>query len=193
MARVVLSPASISLAAGATKQFTVSDTMSDGTAKPFAGSYTATGGTVSPSGLYTAGSATGAYRVVASELGKADTAEVTVTAPPPPLPPPAPPAGTPGTAEPPRVTVNTAYPTITRQVAVPCGTSLQTAINNAVRGDELRLAHGCTYPSISLPNKTGTGWVVIASDGHSPPPVRGSPSPPWRNWRRSPPRARVPP
>src|SRR4051812_16485179 len=49
-------------------------------------SWSATGGIVSTGGVYTAGSTPGAYRLIVTQSGGmlADTASVTVTAPPPP-------------------------------------------------------------------------------------------------------------
>jgi hypothetical protein len=69
--------------------------------------YGASGGTITPRGLYTAGSQAGTFRVVASVRGVADTATVTLVAPPSPLrpAPPAPPSATTasGTPAPPAV------------------------------------------------------------------------------------------
>jgi hypothetical protein len=90
---VVLTPASVSLDAGATYQFAASGSFSDGTSQPVPVTFTATGGTISSTGLYTAGSAGGSYRVIAASSGLADTSAVTLTAPsapPPSSPPPAP-------------------------------------------------------------------------------------------------------
>ena len=66
----------------------------------------------------------------------------------------------------PQLTVNTAYPSMTRQVRVPAGSNLQTAINNAQPGDELLLAPGATYSGqFTLPNKgSNTNWIVIRTD-----------------------------
>ena len=66
----------------------------------------------------------------------------------------------------PQLSVNTAYPSMTRQVRVPAGSSLQTAINNALPGDELLLAPGATYTGqFTLPNKgSNTAWIVIRTD-----------------------------
>jgi hypothetical protein len=75
-----LSPASVSLAAHASQQFTARTRMSDGSTADVAARFTATGGTITGDGLFTAGAATGTYRVVATDSsGLADTATVTVT------------------------------------------------------------------------------------------------------------------
>ncbi|HEX3233684.1 MAG TPA: right-handed parallel beta-helix repeat-containing protein [Gemmatimonadales bacterium] len=87
--RVLISPASVSLQSEATQQFLASGVATDGSTVPVAVSWAATGGTISSSGLYTAGSASGNFRVVGrdSASGLADTSLVSVTAPAPPPPP----------------------------------------------------------------------------------------------------------
>jgi len=97
---VVLTPASVALQSGATQQFGASGQMSDGSTAPVAVSYTATGGSITTGGFYTAGSSSGSYRVIATVSGGilADTATVDVTAPAPtpePPPPPTAPIGIP--------------------------------------------------------------------------------------------------
>ncbi|MFZ5623670.1 MAG: hypothetical protein ACOY71_04460 [Gemmatimonadota bacterium] len=94
---VQLSPNPVTLAAGQTQQFTARGRMSDGSLGSVNVTFSATGGTITSSGLYTAGSTPGTYRVVAVQLGGtlADTAVVTITAAPPPPPPPPPPASGP--------------------------------------------------------------------------------------------------
>jgi hypothetical protein len=60
----------------------VSGTWSDGSTTAPAVSYSATGGTITPGGLYTAGTTAGSYRVIASHTGGTlkDTSAVTITA-----------------------------------------------------------------------------------------------------------------
>ena len=55
--------------------------MSDGSTAAVAVTWSATGGTVSTSGLYKAGTTAGSYRVIAVQQGgtKADTSAITVT------------------------------------------------------------------------------------------------------------------
>lgn len=81
LVRLVLSPASITVAAGGTTQFVVSGTRQDGTTTTPTIAYAATGGTITSAGLYTAGTAVGAFSVIATQEGGslADTARVTVT------------------------------------------------------------------------------------------------------------------
>jgi hypothetical protein len=69
-------------------------------------------------------------------------------------------------AELPRASVNTSYPSMSRQVRVPAGANLQSAINAAQPGDELLLAPGATYAgNFTLPDKgSSTSWIVIRSD-----------------------------
>lgn len=88
-----LTPAAFTLAPGAGQQLGISYTWSNGSTTPPPVDYSATGGTVSSLGLYTAPASTGNYQVVVSHTGgtRKDTSFVTVTggAAPPPPPPPA--------------------------------------------------------------------------------------------------------
>jgi hypothetical protein len=80
---VTLSPATASLVTGGTQLFTVIGTLSDGTTAPVSVNFSATGGSIAPSGLYTAGQVPGTYRVVATtpDLQHADTSLVTLNLP----------------------------------------------------------------------------------------------------------------
>lgn len=78
--RVILSPASATVPVGGTQQFSTSAIWSDGVSRPVAVTYTATGGSISVGGLYTAGQIAGSFMVIAScSCGKADSSDVTVT------------------------------------------------------------------------------------------------------------------
>jgi hypothetical protein len=78
----VLTPASTSLTTGTTKQFAAYGRMSNGDSVAVAVTFSATGGSITNSGLYTAGLVGGSYRVIAAAAsGPADTAAVTLTAP----------------------------------------------------------------------------------------------------------------
>ena len=81
LSSVVLTPATATVAAGATQQLTAQGKMSDGSTAAVAVTWSATGGTVSTSGLYKAGTTAGSYRVIAVQQGgtKADTSAITVT------------------------------------------------------------------------------------------------------------------
>jgi hypothetical protein len=84
---VIVKPASYSINAGDTKQFSAYRHNSLGDSVAIQVVFSATGGAINSSGLYTAGSTSGTYRVVASASGLADTAVVTLAAPAPaPLP-----------------------------------------------------------------------------------------------------------
>jgi hypothetical protein len=87
LTQIILTPATASVQTGATQQFAVSGLMSDGSSTTPQVTYTATGGTISVGGLYTAGGTAGSFRVIATQQGGtlADTSTVTVTAPPPTL------------------------------------------------------------------------------------------------------------
>ena len=82
LVHVDLAPASATLPPAGTIQFAVSGTWTDGSSTAPAVTYFATGGTITPDGLYTAGTAPGTFAVIAIQQGgtTADTSVVTVTA-----------------------------------------------------------------------------------------------------------------
>jgi hypothetical protein len=79
---LTISPASVALATGSTQAFSALGTFSDSTRLPISVTFSATGGTITPGGIYTAGSTTGPFRVVATDATGlfADTATVTLNA-----------------------------------------------------------------------------------------------------------------
>jgi hypothetical protein len=80
-----LDPATVQLTTGGSQQFSVSARWSDGSATVPPVTYSATGGSISSNGLYTAGSLAGTFMVVAScSCGLADTSVVALQAPPAP-------------------------------------------------------------------------------------------------------------
>lgn len=83
---IQVTPGAATVSTGQAQQFSASGTYSDGSTAAIAVTWSATGGTVSSGGLYTAGTSTGAFRVVATQQGgtKADTAEVSIQPPPTP-------------------------------------------------------------------------------------------------------------
>ncbi len=87
LVQLVLVPASVTLQSGQGQQFTASGRSSNGGSVAVSVTYTAAGGTITPSGLYTAGSAAGNYWVYATQTGGTlrDSAAVSVTAPPSPV------------------------------------------------------------------------------------------------------------
>jgi len=85
-AKVVVTPAQATVVTGATQQFVATGVTKAGETASVEVTWTATGGTISSSGVLTAGTATGTYRVIATSLfGAADTSSVTVAAPSAPL------------------------------------------------------------------------------------------------------------
>jgi hypothetical protein len=78
--RVILTPETASLSPGGTQPFQVGGVQSDGSPSTPAVTYSATGGAITASGLYTAGNQGGGFRVVATQVGGslADTATVTI-------------------------------------------------------------------------------------------------------------------
>jgi hypothetical protein len=81
LSRVTLLPASVTLATTASKQFSAFGRTSTGDSVAVDVVFAATGGTISTQGLYTAGTAGGSFKVIASINGLADTSIVTVTTP----------------------------------------------------------------------------------------------------------------
>lgn len=148
LSSVVLTPGTASLQTGATQQFSVSGKMSDGTTAPVSVTWSATGGTISTSGLYTAGSTAGTYRVVATatSAAKADTSTVTVTAP--------------ATTTP---TSCSSY-TYARRVAVSTASQLSSALSNAQAGDLIVMADG-TYSGRFTISRSGTSTQPIVVCG----------------------------
>lgn len=77
---VVISPATATVAAGGTAQFSAVGRLSNGTSQTVGITWSATGGVVSGTGLYTAGPTIGGWQVIATGPGGlADTAAVTIT------------------------------------------------------------------------------------------------------------------
>ena len=83
IASVVLSPPSIALTPGASHRFTATARSAEGVILPATFVWQATGGTVSSNGTYTAGSASGTFRVVSGVVGSvpADTSVVIISSP----------------------------------------------------------------------------------------------------------------
>ncbi|HET7231410.1 MAG TPA: hypothetical protein VFJ16_15485 [Longimicrobium sp.] len=85
LAHLVVTPGSATVATGAQATFAAYGVLANGDSVAVPGvAWTATGGAVTQGGVFTGGTAGGAYQVVATAPGGvADTAEVTVVAPPP--------------------------------------------------------------------------------------------------------------
>ena len=92
-----ITPATVTLAPGLSQTFLVTGRLKDGRAVPVGVTWNATGGGIDAGGNYVAGDTAGTYQVIATNTSMtlADTATVTITAPPALPPPPAPPAPAP--------------------------------------------------------------------------------------------------
>ena len=77
---IEITPATASVQAGGTAQFSAIGRMSDSSTSSVTVTWTATGGTITAAGNYTAGSTAGTYAVTATSGTKSGTASVTVTA-----------------------------------------------------------------------------------------------------------------
>src|SRR5689334_17294518 len=71
LAQVIVKPSSYSLSVGGTKQFRAYGRNTLGDSVPVQATFSATGGTISSSGVYAAGQTAGTYRVIASASGLA--------------------------------------------------------------------------------------------------------------------------
>jgi hypothetical protein len=82
LTNVYVTPASVTLGAGGTQTFKAYGRNSVGDSIPVTVAFSATGGSVSSGGLYTAGTTGGTFRLIAKEstTGAADTSAVTVVA-----------------------------------------------------------------------------------------------------------------
>ena len=173
---VTIAPSSASVTVGKQQQFTATVTGTSNTAVTWqvngvAGG-NATTGTVSSTGLYTAPSSVPSGQVTVTAVSQADatktaSASVTITATTAActtsLPPPSP--GFDGSAELPRVFMDTTVPTQTGKVTtVVAGGDLQSALNSANCGDTIELQAGAVFTgNYSLPAKscTDTSWIMI--------------------------------
>jgi glucose/arabinose dehydrogenase len=84
LVRIDVTPATATVQAGGTAAFTATGKLSDSSTSSVTVTWTATGGTITPTGNYTAGATAGSYVVTATSGARSGTATVTVTAAPPP-------------------------------------------------------------------------------------------------------------
>lgn len=80
--QLILQPETVSLLPGASQQFATLGVRDRADTVPVQVSYSATGGAITPTGLFTAGSTPGSYRVIATRRALADTAMITILNPP---------------------------------------------------------------------------------------------------------------
>ena len=79
--RVVLRPGNVVLAPSVTKQFSAFGRTAAGDSVGVSATFTATGGSITSGGLYTAGSSFGTFQVIAKSGTMADTSAVTISVP----------------------------------------------------------------------------------------------------------------
>jgi parallel beta-helix repeat protein len=82
----VITPSTVTLQSGGTQAFSAAGVWSDGSTRAVNVTWQAAGGTISGTGLYTAGATPGSYPVVATETTTGLTAQAAVTLAAPPLP-----------------------------------------------------------------------------------------------------------
>lgn len=144
-AKVVLTPATATVAGGATVQFVATGRTSAGEAAAVNVTWTATGGTVSPTGVLTGGNTPGTYRVIATaRFGAADTSVVTVTPAPTPV---------------------AAVILVPATASVVAGATLQFAAYGLTSAGD-SIAIGVTY--------SATGGTIAADGGYTAPRTGGS-------------------
>ncbi len=80
LTRIVLLPASATVRVGQTRQFSASGYDTDGIEVAISPTWSATGGTITPNGLYTAGSQPGSFIATATAEGISKSAPVTISA-----------------------------------------------------------------------------------------------------------------
>jgi len=83
LTQVIVLPSSYTMSTTTSKQFRAYGRNSLGDSVAVQVTFSATGGTITSNGLYTAGSTGGSYRVIAAASGLADTAALTLSAPAP--------------------------------------------------------------------------------------------------------------
>jgi hypothetical protein len=156
---VVLSPSTASVTAGGTQQFTASATASDGSTVPISATYSATGGTITGAGLYTAGQTAGTYRAIATDpgSGRADTASITVTA----------------------VVASGSCPAsgYLRLVNVSTTSQLLSAVGGAQPGDQIQMATGTYVTNLLKITRSGTAANRITLCGPRTAIINGAISP----------------
>ncbi len=150
--QVFVSPANLSLNTGATARLATYGRNSLGDSVAVEVTYSATGGSITSDGLYTAGSTGGSFRVIASAGTLADTTSVSLTAPPPPPPPPPPPSNLRG------------IPYGASQVWSALGTAGTTAFDLAHEG----VGPGSIVQRIADARSKGVKLLLNMTGGHDP-------------------------
>lgn len=187
LTQVVLSPDTAIVTAGTARQFSASGRMSDGSTSAVSATFSATGGTISTSGLYTAGATAGTYRVIASAGGLADTSTVTVR-----LAPVA------------TVTVSPATASITVAGTVQLQATLRDAAGQVLSGRTVSwttsngllatvsgsglvtgVLAGSTTVTATSEGKSGTATITVTNLAPAPPPPPGGSEPVYQTGNRS--------
>jgi hypothetical protein len=86
LSSIVVAPDSVSVDAGSQATFRASGRVDNGDSVGVTPTWTATGGTITSAGVFTAGSTGGTFRVIGTASGLADTSKVVVIPAPPPPP-----------------------------------------------------------------------------------------------------------
>lgn len=150
---VLLTPSSATVKSGETAKFSATGLLSNGADTAIGMTYSATGGSVTSNGTYTAGSTAGTYRVIAKlSVGSfADTSTVTIPTTTPTTPPPPPSSAGCDAGD--------------RVVNVSSAGELKSALSGAQAGDCITLASGNYSIGETIISRSGTSSNRITLSG----------------------------
>ena len=175
LSQVILTPDTAIVTAGTTRQFAASGRMSDGSTTAVSATFSATGGTISSAGVYTAGATAGTYRVIATVNGLADTSTVTVRQAPVATVTIVPSSASLaiGSALQLQVTLRDAAGQVLsgRPVSWSTSNSLVAAINGT--GNVTGIVVGTATITATSEGKSGTAAITVTTSPTSPPPPSG--------------------
>ncbi|HKC47975.1 MAG TPA: Ig-like domain-containing protein [Gemmatimonadales bacterium] len=161
---IVLLPASVSMASGGQTQFSASGLMANGDSVAVSATFSASGGTITASGMYTAGSTAGTFAVIAAVDTKnggtvADTSQVTIT------------SGSPAAVA--SVTVSPATASVAVGGTVQLAATTKDANGNVLTGRSITWSSGATGTAtvngsgLVSGGAAGTATITATSEGKS--------------------------
>ena len=174
---IEVTPESVSLASGVQQNFIVVGRVKDGRPVPVGVNWTATGGVIDAGGNYVPGDSAGTYLIIGTHTAMtiADTATVTITAPPAPPEPPTSPPEEPGAPpeEPPAPVVEKVTLVPASATLAPSATRQFSAYGRTTTGDSIAVtvafaATGGTVTNGGLytaGQTAGTYRVIASSNG----------------------------
>src|SRR2546422_163974 len=173
LVQILVSPATVTLPEGAAQQFSAFGRKNTGDSVSVSVNYTATGGAITPNGLYTAGQAPGNFRVMAKQNGGAlaDSSTVTVTTVPVASVTVSPPSASIATGATVQLTATTkdAGGNVLTGRAISWGSSNTTGATVSGSGLVTGVSAGAVTITATSEGKNGTAAVTVAA----PPPPAG--------------------